>query len=700
MQLHHQQQLKFQPALEFGKRPEIIIGEIILVILLSALFDSGVHRVRRHLEKQEDHTSLRILDALFKEITVLGFIGLMLLFAEHLGAAEAIARKFGTGSIVTNIDDEDPCRGYKKRMQHRRLLETFETVHMVIFLLLMVMLLQATAFLLVSRQVARRYLRYERLRTYGSVDSLEQMFVDAGYLERPADGLAEAGAASPGSPVPGTPRRGSCCVIPQLEVRRPFRLGTATRILLWQDPLHKVVKWRSRRREFLFPSQDLLLPEVKRVPNPDFFSFEAYLRIRLGETAISLVELDSTTWLLTLLLLVIPLFLVSVSLTLVQLMFVVYLIGCMLMIGAVALTWCLESDLVDLQPVLPEDAREILRLMEGTRYCDEPERLIEPSHGGDTMGSTRCRVSSTYDHQPRRRFSTNTYKLLLRLLGFWQAVTVTSLIILHWNRGFNTWCELLLYCLTWAEWPIMLFFIVPLILRRLTMLSSIHTEKDERVIREVCNRAKAGFLRFQVRLVQLLGFRRRAARSGESWALPKEAAGAAERWTPGEAQAAWRRGRRLFAKLPQDDQLGVARIFEICDKNHDGAVGAADFANLFLKLGLAEDIGAAMCLLRLVDRDGSQALTLSKFQAMVGLAIVNKPNRELKEDLQTFFAMLDANNDGHVTVNEIARWVQKSRSCMREEDISALLCQYFSVPKTELNKEEFQAWLESMLKKS
>ena len=57
--------------------------------------------------------------------------------------------------------------------------------------------------------------------------------------------------------------------------------------------------------------------------------------------------------------------------------------------------------------------------------------------------------------------------------------------------------ELLPFVLAWAEWLLVLFYMFARLICGLTLVSSIHTEKDEQLMREVSNRAKVGFWRFR-----------------------------------------------------------------------------------------------------------------------------------------------------------------------------------------------------------
>ncbi|CAK0795533.1 unnamed protein product [Prorocentrum cordatum] len=122
-------------------------------------------------------------------------------------------------------------------------------------------------------------------RAFGtSPDTLESKLLDRGYLSLKTDSSAPRGMV--------------------LQMERPFSYGRGLeeRLQLRDDPLHKLVMWRAIRHEFLFPRSKFTRGEDAMSLRPELglFSFEGYLRARLGKTAVDVVQVDGSTWLLTL----------------------------------------------------------------------------------------------------------------------------------------------------------------------------------------------------------------------------------------------------------------------------------------------------------------------------------------------------------------------------------------------------------------
>jgi len=78
--------------LEVSEDPQIFLGEVATVVVLSSIFESIVSWCRRQLRLTNDEVGEKILDVLFKEITGLGFIGLLLFVTIKTGIADAACK--------------------------------------------------------------------------------------------------------------------------------------------------------------------------------------------------------------------------------------------------------------------------------------------------------------------------------------------------------------------------------------------------------------------------------------------------------------------------------------------------------------------------------------------------------------------------------------------------------------------------------
>eukprot|EP00439_Symbiodinium_sp_Y106_P038631 s1695_g4.t1 len=107
----------------------------------NGVFETVQHWVRHSLDHAQDKVGLQIMDVLFKDFSGLGFIGMFLFLVTQSHVTEDVLARKVFGDSLKEFDAEDPVA------------ESFETVHMMIFLLMAVLMFQAMALLRVTKSV-------------------------------------------------------------------------------------------------------------------------------------------------------------------------------------------------------------------------------------------------------------------------------------------------------------------------------------------------------------------------------------------------------------------------------------------------------------------------------------------------------------------------------------------------------------------
>lgn len=703
-------------AEEVSRKPGIFFGEVFVIVLLSTAFESGEKWLRNIFRLSGNAIGSKILDALFREITILGFIGLLLFLLTH-------AFPMYNSEVVFGLGEEEP------------LSETFEYVHMATFLLLVVLLFQGLAVLYLSSQTVETWSEYESVRAFGMApDSMESLLVQEGYLERKTNPDAPRGA--------------------DLILTKPFVYGDSVldRWLLRNKPVTKLVMWRAIRHGFLFDGPQSKLLAAEGNINPGLFSFRAFMEYQLGEIVLSLVEVDVQTWFTAISVLAavtgICLASPSVSPELAQ-----CLSSWAILLTAVIFTVVLEEDTYDLTPQVPSDGRRLLQLFQGTsqqmlrrsswmenvsgesdlerlgscrpsvdkdaseNYRSVKGRRYRPGlpgceglstpRIGDSAGSAEVQVDGK---GPSKYLLVKQYVNLFRLLTFLQATLVTSLIVTYLSTGVQSWSQLSLYALSWAEWPIMLFWIVPSLVRRLTVRAAVtrtqqnnwYRDQQCKLVRKVVVAGLEGLLRDCTRLLHLQGLEARAVLSGAAWAQPasvrralsgKGSAGVSESQRKAATEAV-QRGTKRFELLPTALRLEVISIFASWDVRNDGEVASSQLAQILKSLGFSATANrAAENLIRLVDDDGTGVLTLRKCKALFMLAVAERPMSERRRDLETFFSRLQKQSPREATVFEVAEALPVST--ITAEDLSTLIFRHFGAAKPVLTRAEFVEWVEA-----
>eukprot|EP00415_Alexandrium_ostenfeldii_P004141 UN4141 len=171
----------------------------------------------------------------------------------------------------------------------------------------------------------------------------------------------------------------------------------------------------------------------------------------------------------------------------------------------------------------------------------------------------------------RKLLSSKGCTLLFRMMSFLQAVSFTSLILSHLSQPFNTRAEWAWYLAALVEWPFFLFVVVPVVIRRLTIRSSIAFEKDDRLIRRVTTQTKESLLRDYARLVQIMGYEKRATASKQDWTLSDGT------WDNKQALQTVLKGLRKFDDMPPAEKreiLGHLRSLGQQQQRNRGDEGA------------------------------------------------------------------------------------------------------------------------------
>mmetsp|Transcript_123856 Transcript_123856/g.246443 ORF Transcript_123856/g.246443 Transcript_123856/m.246443 type:complete len:765 (+) Transcript_123856:77-2371(+) len=646
---------------ELTINPRVLIGEIAVVVLLSYLFEWAEHKATHQYSRRGRETGLEFLNALFKEFTVLGFVAFVIFLFIHTGTFDRLTPRFLVkGSIYSP--------------GHNPLAATFETVHMMIFMLLVVFLAQAAFMFFVAEGITRIWSIFERTEAYGTdPESMESMFVRAGYMQRHLE-------------------RGSTQLY--RSFMRPFELDTRGAFYnrySKEHLLHRLVLWRAVRHEFMFPARNEPWDggRGQRVSDPSFFSFADYLRPTMGKVVLSLIHIDRATWTLTLVLLAVPLYICNIW-TWVPSEVVNCACAWTLCLVGFAMAAILEQDTLLLTPPVPREVPAILQLFSGESmqklrrekmpgWKDRPDLEHHPSPKGappPRLGLARALTSF---------LSNKGYSRFFRALSFFQAVSVTSLILSHLSAPVSGKLELIAYVLAWVEWPVMLMVIVPTLIRRLTFLSVIKKSKDDGLMAKVVMQGKESLLRDFVRLTQLVGFERRACMGGGLMVDGLQG-------RRSEIQMVLH-GLKKYDHLSEDEQGEISLLFAAWDGRGSGIMETREMWEAFSTMGVTNPQAAVQNLIRLLDFDSTGRISWMKFKALFGLAVADVPKEDKYLDLSLAYEMLDTDHDGELTIFELSDGFERMHIGIGLDDMANLLFMHFGIAKPFITRAEFVQWM-------
>jgi len=330
---------------------KVYIGEITIVILLSLLFEFGEDKLKESLEEEENIVALDIMDALYGELTILGFIGLLVFSLTRTGEADQFAHKLFPEWVAPEANP---------------LTESFEEVHMVIFCVMIVFICQATMLVYIAGQNVRQWEQWESMSPKGFENSLERLLVEEGYI-----------SGSTGAKL------------------KNYHQGTMFEQMFRPSGLRAIIRWHAIRHVFLYPVQIAEDHELGddggsasgqvEVKDPASFDFKMYLTNKLGKLFIELVDVDTRTWFAALILVVPGLWFTSL-LTTFHIMVLQFSIGVTFNAIYVFLLYDMTRIQMELCPSLCADANQfILHMSEGWKKMEEA-RLGDHHKRGEMFG--------------------------------------------------------------------------------------------------------------------------------------------------------------------------------------------------------------------------------------------------------------------------------------------------------------------------
>ncbi|OEH74315.1 ubiquitin carboxyl-terminal [Cyclospora cayetanensis] len=231
----------------------LLTGLFIVIIISSIIFEVLVELLQECLRHRGLHKLQDMLTCAFKELTILGFISLFLYCATRLGAVRKLNDKYLGVSKTEEVAIQEAEAHGEVPYPPTHLTETFETIHVLIFMIMVAFIVQVAVLTAVG------------YRTMKELEYLDAKTSDD--LRKDVTSLLEGGYGYKGS------------------VRKALE------------------HWGIKRR--FISATNPLMPKPRR-PEPGFpkFSFAAYLIHCFGESLSVMIELPPSILVLTLLIVV------------------------------------------------------------------------------------------------------------------------------------------------------------------------------------------------------------------------------------------------------------------------------------------------------------------------------------------------------------------------------------------------------------
>eukprot|EP00929_Paragymnodinium_shiwhaense_P052629 TRINITY_DN26368_c0_g1_i1.p1 TRINITY_DN26368_c0_g1~~TRINITY_DN26368_c0_g1_i1.p1 ORF type:complete len:949 (-),score=254.08 TRINITY_DN26368_c0_g1_i1:150-2954(-) len=275
------------------------------------------------------------------------------------------------------------------------------------------------------------------------------------------------------------------------------------------------------------------------------------------------------------------------------------------------------------------------------------------------------------------------YSAFLEAVMFFQAVTV-AMYIVTWFTTREDWDMQMtaLFMLGLAGPLFNLWWLVPKIVAKLAIVTSVEDMKDDKIIQRVTFETKRRQMLESLKLLQIVKLQGRIERLGGDVISDQEFLKA-------------RRDFELFSRRKQED---IVRVFRMFDADNSGSIDLQEMHNILYSLGIHSNTDDAhwstIHLMRLVDRDASGDIDLTEFKVLMALALL-KPNKDEElSDLKTLFRTFDhEDGDGTVTLKELTTKFIELGVDVEEDDIASLILQVFGVPRGALQEKDFVAFI-------
>jgi Ca2+-binding EF-hand superfamily protein len=223
-----------------------------------------------------------------------------------------------------------------------------------------------------------------------------------------------------------------------------------------------------------------------------------------------------------------------------------------------------------------------------------------------------------------------------------------------------------------------MFFLLPRIVGKLCIVSSVEYLKDEKIIDEVIKERESEQLTEALQVIALVRLR-----------------GLIDR---GKVTAENRaKALKQFRLQSEERRAEVREVFKYMDLDGNGTVNVNELSENLKLIGLKEE--HVVALFELLDQDKSGLLSEEEFEGLIALSMMHKSKREEAEDFETFFELFDKIHTGSVQVEEMSMVFSSIGSAVSESFIAGTVFECFRKLKSELDREEFTRWLQYLHEK-
>mmetsp|Transcript_51891 Transcript_51891/g.118283 ORF Transcript_51891/g.118283 Transcript_51891/m.118283 type:complete len:320 (+) Transcript_51891:1407-2366(+) len=303
--------------------------------------------------------------------------------------------------------------------------------------------------------------------------------------------------------------------------------------------------------------------------------------------------------------------------------------------------------------------------------------------------STSCSFFSTWDP--------NSARLRCSYAVFFQAVFCAMLIVdfvlnfmAEESKGFTVF-QWICFAVCWGAPALNLWWLIPKVVSKLCIVTSVEYMKDVHTIREVIYEAKHDQMKDTLAMLRVGLLNTRIA----------QYTGAKQ-----DGIKNWKRERLDDAQFDQlildfgekftpSRQQAIEKSFKLFDEDNSGSIDVNELQRVLDSMGVHPDKRAEpMRLVRFVVRDRNRTeINLKEFQALMAVALGPGSKEAAEEDYRSFFKEFDDDASGEASIEEICDKFRNMGVPITSDHIVDTVYSCFHTLKDSLTEEEFVTWM-------
>lgn len=342
--------------------------------------------------------------------------------------------------------------------------------------------------------------------------------------------------------------------------------------------------------------------------------------------------------------------------------------------------------------------RRFVKKKQTTHVVDRPAAHLRPHYllFLERVGLIKLHKTAPTDHDRLFFFHEASPGIYMHFLGdllFFQSVVTAMYLVLvcvadvHWGP-FQTAMGLFGLCGP----AINLFWLVPRVVGKTVMVTSIEHMKDKECIERVIFDTKKTQLLESLKILEIVRMEGKVERIVQEDAENSKADGIVSEVTIQKYREIY--NQKLSLKKKQD----IKNLFYLFDEDNSGSISKEEMLTVFASMHIGTGHNVTACankLWSLVDSDGSGDVEWEEFCVLMAMVLFKDEENRAKDD-EALFIKFDEDGGGTISISELASGFYSLGVELDADSIATLVGQVFKGSKQNLTKADFVFLMKSL----